>query len=104
MKKTFLAVAAVALVAIAAYAAFPDYVVAPDTPGIAAEVVGDDLVVHCKDAAGQDSGAILKLHYDGSAVYVVLASGPANSAACPVYRNSKGEPNVYDTLSNHLNP
>lgn len=104
MKKTLLAAIAVAIAAAASYAAFPAYVAAPDTPGIVADVVGDDLVLHCKNAAGQESGAILKVHYDGSAVYVVLSAGPANSASCPVYRNSKGEPNVYDTLSNHLNP
>lgn len=104
MKKTLLALVLLAVVGVAAFAAFPLYVPQPDTPGIVADVVGDDLVLHCKNALGQDSGAILKLHYDGSAVYVNLLAGPAVSATCPVYRNGKGEPNVYDTLSNNVNP
>ena len=99
-----LAMLAVIAIAGASFAAFPAYVAAPDTPGIVADVVGDDLVIHCTNAAGQDSGGVIKLHFDGAAVYVVLTAGPANSASCPVYRNGAGEPNVYDTGSNHINP
>lgn len=98
------ALSALALLAVVAHAAFPAFIATPDTPGIVADVVGDDLVIHCRNAAGQDSGGVLKLHYDGAAVYVVLTAGPANSASCPVYRNGAGEPNVYDVGSNHLNP
>jgi|CXWL01.1.fsa_nt_gi hypothetical protein len=98
-----LALFAVLAIAGAAFAAFPAYAPVPDTPGIVAELHGDDLTVLCRDAHGLPAGELLRVHWDGGAVIVQVSTAPPGGP-CPVPRNSKGEPLIYASNGDHLNP
>lgn len=73
----------VLVIAGVAYAAFPAYVAAPDTPGIAWVSTGPDrAALVCKDASGATVGTYIEcITPDSGGSYCILR----NASACPPY-------------------